>query len=53
MCEFGVSSCAGLWHSRYDGLGTVGLIIQSTHKNLKGDNVFFRFIEQKSEGTKR
>ncbi len=38
---------------RHDGTGTVGLIIQSTHKNLNGDNVFFRFMQQESEGTKR
>ena len=38
---------------RHDGSGTVGLIIQSTHKNLNGENVFFRFMQQESEGTKR
>lgn len=38
---------------RHDGSGTVGLIIQSMHRNLNGDNVFFRFMQQESEGTKR
>lgn len=38
---------------RHDGSGTEGLIIQSTHRNLNGDNVFFRFMQQESEGTKR
>ena len=38
---------------RHDGSGPVGLIIQSTHKNLKGEDVFFRFMRQESEGTKR
>ena len=38
---------------RHDGSGAVGLIVQSTHKNINGDNVFFRFMQQESEGTKR
>ena len=38
---------------RHDGSGPVGLIVQSTHRNLEGENVFFRFMQQESEGTKR
>lgn len=31
----------------------IGLIVQSGHKKLTGEDVFFRFMEQESEGTKR
>lgn len=31
----------------------VGLIVQSRHTNVAGEDVFFRFMEQESEGTKR
>lgn len=30
-----------------------GIVIQSLHKNAKGEDVFFRFMKQESEGTKR
>ena len=29
------------------------LVVQSRHKNAKGEDVFFRFMKQESEGTKR
>ena len=29
------------------------MVIQSLHKNVKGEDVFFRFMKQESEGTKR
>lgn len=35
-----------------DGLER-NVIIQSRHKNAKGEDVFFRFMKQESEGTKR
>lgn len=38
-------------HSR--ATDDVGIIIRSLHRNVNGENVFFRFMQQESEGTKR
>ena len=36
-----------------DGAAEYDVVIHSKHKNIRGEDVFFRFMKQESEGTKR